>query len=74
MRRARQQLCIVFYLVAHANRLDDVRARALRVATKLQLRKKDLCTCTLSPMGKRYMHALRARYRATGEGMRRDRQ
>lgn len=68
-RRARQ-IVISFYLVARANRLDDVRARALRTARKLELPAKDLCACELDAWGKRYMHHLRARWKAEHKGMR----
>lgn len=67
--RARQ-IAIAFYLVARANRLDDTRARALRVARKLELPAKELCTCELDAWGERYMHHLRARWKAEHKGMR----
>ena len=72
MNKARaRQIVIVFYLVARANRLDDVRARALRAASKLEIQRKDLCACVLDAWGKRYMHHKRALWKGEARGMRR---
>lgn len=67
--RARQ-MAIVFYLVAKANRLDGVRARALRVASKLNITRKELCPCELDAWGKRYLHHKRTAWRAHAHGIR----
>lgn len=66
----RRQVTIVFWLVAYAFRLDDVKRRAQRVAKRLGIAPKDLCDCALDVWGKRYHAQVRNAWRTRRTGIR----